>query len=531
MRMCQKFFSYFFILTLTTAVGAQGTVSSVIQETSWLKSADQKKWQKLLGELNEAEVLLSESNSAYLKITNMNNSGDTDAAGKQKEIEKIEKDADEKAAKSQDIFRSVYKKMLEISDTYISSEQEQHTAYAEMVKYRQDAEVLYTEYDADKSDNTILSMANETQLLALEKSVILFTVPASGYQVETKPPREGDEYVINQGMLQRFSSYISDPNIPDPLTLNQLSEMNSSESDFSSFYPMWQNYVSSETGFLADQAQEEVQPDSLLTAETTELLAEVSQEENEESLHKEQKDNISENTTKQVVEKQTSEDHEHDILAEHEKDKITTSSQSDIKIRNKADSYTESKLVSGVSTDNKYEFRVQVAASRNPLSQSQIKAIYSGNLTVVEIRENNYYKYQITGFKTIPEAQKVCSASNVPNAYIEAYTSYKPASLAQAASETMTESTNSKTLSGNDVHFAVQVAATKVRLAPVKLKAIYPDTDQLNVVFEDGWYKYQIYAGNKMDQALIILKNCGVKDAFMVAYSNGEKIRFSDIKH
>jgi hypothetical protein len=74
------------------------------------------------------------------------------------------------------------------------------------------------------------------------------------------------------------------------------------------------------------------------------------------------------------------------------------------------------------------------------------------------------------------------------------------------------------------IQFRVQIAASHNELSSAILKNIYKGTSEILSVYEDGWYKYSILAGNTLGEALEMVKNTDVPGAFIVTYYNNQKI-------
>jgi hypothetical protein len=174
------------------------------------------------------------------------------------------------------------------------------------------------------------------------------------------------------------------------------------------------------------------------------------------------------------------------------------------------------------------EYRVQLAAGRSQMNHYQVATIYNGPLSVIEVKDGNLFKYQIRSFSLFTDAQLACSQSKVENAYLAAYKGSSSLLLADAVKETRPLEAQVKKIGKDrvvhEIEFAVQVAASKVRLTKAQLNEMYSGQWPITIVFEEGWYKYQILGGRNLQNTLDILENCGVNKAFLVAYKNGRKL-------
>jgi outer membrane protein OmpA-like peptidoglycan-associated protein len=72
--------------------------------------------------------------------------------------------------------------------------------------------------------------------------------------------------------------------------------------------------------------------------------------------------------------------------------------------------------------------------------------------------------------------------------------------------------------------FRTQIAASRVPLDESALKRIYGGQREIFMFQEEGWYKYAIGNFNSYYKANAVRKECGVKGAFIAAYSNDSKI-------
>jgi hypothetical protein len=66
-------------------------------------------------------------------------------------------------------------------------------------------------------------------------------------------------------------------------------------------------------------------------------------------------------------------------------------------------------------------FRVQIAAHTVQISNGYIRTFYTGNDSVMEVNENNWYKYQIGSFDNYASADSLQKVCRVPRAFVVAY--------------------------------------------------------------------------------------------------------------
>ncbi len=77
-------------------------------------------------------------------------------------------------------------------------------------------------------------------------------------------------------------------------------------------------------------------------------------------------------------------------------------------------------------------FIIQIAAHSEKLSEAEIKSIYSGDMDVNMIYEDNWYKYYLGPWERYEEAEKVNKTLNIRNAFIAAYIDGKRLSVSEA---------------------------------------------------------------------------------------------------
>jgi hypothetical protein len=173
-------------------------------------------------------------------------------------------------------------------------------------------------------------------------------------------------------------------------------------------------------------------------------------------------------------------------------------------------------------------FMVQIAASRIPLTRSQVWAIYKGNLTLEVFEEEGWYKYRIPGFRLFSEANRAAVSSGVKDAWVVAKLDNQNLDLLQAKDMTrvLEKDVNSYGRSAikNETDFYVQVAASRIRFDEEKLQQFCGSADLCREIIEEGWYKYQIYAGTEYSEAQSIKSQVG-SGSFIVAYERGRKIK------
>jgi hypothetical protein len=173
-------------------------------------------------------------------------------------------------------------------------------------------------------------------------------------------------------------------------------------------------------------------------------------------------------------------------------------------------------------------YRVQIAALKTQLTQRALSKIYYGNKQVEMLNEDGWFKYSIGDFYTYDDANKFRKQCGVKNAFIVAYRKgqkFVPGGISDMVSAQYEKTAPDIITSRYDVGliFRVQVAANRVPLTRKQLSWIYKDDYPVEMIYEDGWYKYQVLGVRLFSDALRILRNSQVKGAFIVAYDEGVK--------
>jgi hypothetical protein len=182
----------------------------------------------------------------------------------------------------------------------------------------------------------------------------------------------------------------------------------------------------------------------------------------------------------------------------------------------------ENKLPSGIL------FRVQVAASRVALTTGQLKAIYSGNYPVEMISEDGWLKYQFMGVRLYSDALSIIQKVTSKGAFIVAYEDGNKIDLAEAVRKNKelekTVKTHGRKGYIEEIEFHLQIAASKIAIPGEELKTLYGGPETVSVIYEEGWYKYHLKAGNSAEGAENFRQSCGVPKAFVVPYKRAAKI-------
>ncbi len=175
-------------------------------------------------------------------------------------------------------------------------------------------------------------------------------------------------------------------------------------------------------------------------------------------------------------------------------------------------------------------FRIQVAASRVPVTVGQLKRIYSGNYPVEMISEDNWYKFQLMGVRLYSDALQILKNIQVNGVFIVAYDDGIKVNPAEAVkrSRELEQEVQSRGRKGviNEIEYHVQIAASRNVIKQDELRSLYGGPEAISIIFEDGWYKYHIKAGNAPELAEQFKRECGIDKAFIVPYRRAVKITY-----
>jgi hypothetical protein len=180
-------------------------------------------------------------------------------------------------------------------------------------------------------------------------------------------------------------------------------------------------------------------------------------------------------------------------------------------------------------------FRIQIAASKVPLTMGQLKRIYQGNYPVEMISENGCYKYQFIGVRLYSDALQIVRSVTTPGTFIVAYENGTKINLADAVRKNKELENMVKTFgikeNIQEIEFHLQLAASKMAMPPDELKALYGGREPVTVIYEDRWYKYHLKAGNSPEMAEQFRQSGGIAKAFIVPYRRAVKITFYEAIH
>jgi len=172
------------------------------------------------------------------------------------------------------------------------------------------------------------------------------------------------------------------------------------------------------------------------------------------------------------------------------------------------------------TTNYSIVYRVQIAASKQPLSNETIATLYKGFNPINVVQENGWYKYSIGDYIYFDEAKITKDSCGTKDAFIMPYHNQKRISWPK---KEVMEALKFK--QNENAIYVVQVAASKKPIPTQMISDIIKIDYPLTMKFEDGWYKYYISAFTNFTVANDVAAKLGIKGAFIATYKNGLRIK------
>lgn len=172
-------------------------------------------------------------------------------------------------------------------------------------------------------------------------------------------------------------------------------------------------------------------------------------------------------------------------------------------------------------------FRVQIAASPNPISPVRLDSIYKGTKNILLLQDDGWYRYLIGRCPTYHHADSLRKYTGLGEAFVVAYEDGKRLEARQHIkdpSEWPDLQVKEGLPADSGVVFRVQLAATPSRLPTAELRSIYCGNLPVYVSWEKPFYRYLIGSFNNYNKASELQRAVCVPGAFVVAHQNGERI-------
>ncbi|MBN2347948.1 MAG: hypothetical protein JXJ22_03870 [Bacteroidales bacterium] len=519
----------FFLFLLSNPIlvsnGQYADISSIFDVS------DTKKIEKADKMIQDADNITAEVNEINLEILSLQNNFELDEKTVQKKISKLEDKSVSKqfeaALNYQNANEIKYKIYSAYAKKFRESNDNDNTDYVNYVLIEEQASEFYNQA-ADKrkklariKDNTSkLASISEIQELennALEKlssvlsiyygvsSAISYPEPVTRdipqnnieeqeiYYPEaqaevtenyytppevSQPESTTGDIRLNENQIQKYQRYADDPSIPEPIVINKdgVGDITSFEKD--RIKDLWLAYQGDTT---------------TVGVRETELLAEELYEPVPEAVA------ISE------------EEHE----GAYEEEIAVVEGEVDENL---------------IPADETVIYRVQLAADKTKLSQGMLQKLYYGNKNIEMINEGGWFKYSVGNFDTYKDADVFRKNAGLKEAFIVAYrkgTRFIPG-IAAIEKEQVTAESITQTILPQELSFYVQIAASRLPLRKETLYAFYKGDYPVEVMVEDGWYKYRIGTFCLYSNAVKVRNITPVRGIFIIAYEQGIKQKLSD---
>jgi len=164
-------------------------------------------------------------------------------------------------------------------------------------------------------------------------------------------------------------------------------------------------------------------------------------------------------------------------------------------------------------------YRIQVAASKQPLSKETLSTVYAGKNPINVSQEDGWYRYSIGDFIYYDEAKVARDSCGTKNAFVMPYQNgLRIQWPGKEALELLKVSQKDNPI------YVVQVAASRKPLPLEVISNIIKIDYPLTMKFEDGWYKYYVSAFTDFAYAKQVAEKIGIKGAFIATYKNGLRV-------
>jgi len=494
---------------------------SLIDLQDYVIEKDKSAVNKAIDKIKQADELTREANDYYNEALELQSNYELDEKTLQKNLDKAESKALSTQMEADKIYSSAYQSLYEISVKNL--EASSTVSYGDPEIYVKTAEEMMENASSKRKEASrtgnpyeqaaMLNDAAGMENTAIENMIFAFKAQSGEAVVSSQEDHAAEEYTdyqeteysytpedsysddvnqisenlaVDQSVVKKYDDYVSDESIPDPIMISGAGVVGVSE-------------------VSVDEAR-----NVLHKSMTGDIYATYSEP---EPVEPEIQDPITSPDTQEYVES-TEEAYAQDQYHEYSPP-VTESVQS-----------REAYDISAVTQSTGVRFMVQLAASRIPITRAQMRAIYKGNLTIEVIRDGDWYKYRITGFRLFSEANRVANQSGVRSAWVLAANDGNPVNLVEAREMTRVMEADVKRRgkgaieNGND--FYIQVMASKVRISEDEMQTICGYSGNCREIIEEGWFKYQIFSGTDY-QATLSLKDKIPGKSFIVAYKAGSK--------
>ncbi len=550
-----KIISILFGLILVVFTGSPIYGQNDDAVASLLSSSDKNKIDKANQYKTQGDALIEEANQLYMETFSVQADINLDEKAIKKKVNQLETKAQQKQFEALELYKkcdetkyAIYKKYIEKFWSDFNGDESQYVN-AKLIE-EQSNDYFYqattTRNDAGKLKDRKekiqkLNDANDLDIRAIEKQVTALGIyysletptaqattpqpqtpaykpaqttetPAYTQPVQTQTtPVESPSYTtspsqsvsgntqVNQEILDMYKRFVSDTVNTGKIVLTPELLSNISSYNADQILNLWYNYAYGQaySPEFAQQLQAKNEVD------TSGIAAEDrSAEQYQEYQDKDVQEKASEAQQAAQTELKLAEIHE------GEEDKLNL-----------------------IPTDENVIYRVQLAANKAELTQRALQKIYYGNKQVEMIMDDGWFKYSIGDFDDYKSADKFRSQCGVKNAFIVAYrkgTHFISPEEQEIVSSVQKSVQYAVSPESEGLTFRVQIAASHTTLNKEQIAKIYGGSYPVELIEEDGWYKYQIPGVRLFSDAIKIIRDTKVKGSFINAYNNNDKMNLLD---
>lgn len=183
--------------------------------------------------------------------------------------------------------------------------------------------------------------------------------------------------------------------------------------------------------------------------------------------------------------------------------------------------------VNPVLSEDIVRYHVQIAASTVPLEETYLREIYSGGKPINNFQEDGWEKYYVETFTRFEDAKyELNNNVDTEDAFIIAFLIGKKvkAYKARIVEKVLTNTTLDRFYETEENQFRIQIAASTRPLSMNELERIYPNTSEIGIIYEEGWFKYSIPGLSTREATWNLIDETNVKGAFVTQYQGTQRL-------
>jgi hypothetical protein len=178
-------------------------------------------------------------------------------------------------------------------------------------------------------------------------------------------------------------------------------------------------------------------------------------------------------------------------------------------------------------SERHFVFRVQIAASKVPLTNHELESIYTGSKQIYKNHGDGWYRYSVGNCPTYQHAMRLKKYLQLPGVFEVLYKGDKRINAFKYKDQYdlcrpihITDQLKER----KELHYKIQIAASRQKLSRELLRKIYCGEQKVFLSYEEGWYKYSIGTYDTQEKAREAKDSLCVPGAFIVAYKDYKKI-------